>query len=105
MKTLTEHEKYVINKAFDRLLKNRKVSSQAFKKPKPALETDYVVDKDHKFTVCILKNGKSLTVGSSKRCTYNGRRSKGDEFSLGIGKDIALTRAFKNYAVGNTVKI
>uniref|UniRef100_A0A6H1ZD21 Uncharacterized protein n=1 Tax=viral metagenome TaxID=1070528 RepID=A0A6H1ZD21_9ZZZZ len=103
MKTLNEHEKYVVEKAFSRLTKNS-VDKQLVHEP-VNLKADYFIDAESKFTTCILKNGRNLSVGTTKRCTYEGHRSKADENDPERGKDIALTRAFKNYAVGNIVRI
>lgn len=70
-----------------------------------SLSVDYCIDQDKKFTICLLKNGKSVATGSAKRCTYNGKRMAKDEFNPQIGKDISFCRAIQNYISENTIKI
>ncbi|TRZ79798.1 hypothetical protein D4R86_05410 [bacterium] len=106
MKTLNENESKVVNKAFKRAIKDEDFAGRCLKMPNPdRLKVDYVIDLENKFTTCLLKEGKNISIGTAKRCTYRGNRSSEDMFDVKVGEDIALSRAVKNYIIGTTIKL
>jgi len=108
MKKMNEHEKEIAKTAYERTMK--KHNSSVIKKTITLsdiekLKVDYVVDMQGKFTTCILKNGKHLSAGSAKRCTYRGKHMTKDEWNPVRGKDISLSRAVRNYVTGSVIDV